>query len=103
MTTLWAGGIYGTYRYIQDQREASGVAAEMIRFDTDTLERLRCEQRVESRTGVRAVFTGLFDLIDEFPDSTGGFPTEARLILDAEYPPLRLEDCPPTPNIQEYR
>jgi hypothetical protein len=79
-------------QFDQASHEASQASYENARD-----ERLRCEQRVDSRDQLRGVFLSIFDLINEQAEGTSSFVTLATERLDADYPPLRLDDCPPIP------
>ena len=58
------GTVYGVVVYAGDQAEDSRHSAEQAAYENARDERIRCEQRVESRDQIRGVFTDLYDLID---------------------------------------
>lgn len=90
------GAVYGVVVYAGDQAEDSRRSAEQAAYENSRDERIRCEQRVESRDQVRGAFTQVYDLIDELtPDNE--FTEVARHKLDTTYPPLSLDECPPIP------
>lgn len=113
---VFFGGIFGTYVYVQDQRQASRHEAAMARYEAakaryenDRDERLRCEQRVDGRAATRSngeVFIGLVQNVLNTFSELSGRPIagpiqdqidDAYVTLNETSPLLFLTDCPPVP------
>lgn len=96
LAVTWAAGIIGVRVYADDQADSARRLVEQAAFSNARDERIRCEQRVESREQIRGAFLGVYDLLDELVVGNE-FTVAARQELDQDYPPLNLDDCPPEP------
>lgn len=104
LIVLWAGGIIGAVIYFGDRNEASlrdaaaaQLAADLAQYQNARDERLRCEQRVESRGQLRDVFIGIASRLGADEETIDLVST----FLDDQYPSLSLSDCPPEPTIPQ--
>lgn len=82
------------FRAAAERDSAAAIAAvTQARYENDRDERLRCEQRVESREQIRSVFLGVADRLGADAETIAIVSS----FLDEEYPALVLSDCPPPP------
>lgn len=108
IAATWAVGIAGTARYVSDQRAESARDAAMAiysaaraSYENSRDERSSCIAAVATRDDLRGVLSGLIAAIEAAaPDPSPAAQVlldNLHPLLEKNYPPRLLSDCPPEP------
>lgn len=106
LTVTWAGGIFGLWTYVGDQRDAAerdnaavAYVAAQAEWENARVARQTCELLVENRAAIRQAFFGVFELLERLrPETSSEWTGEARALLNRTHPLFYVEDCPFVPN-----